>query len=106
MNVDYYHSKAYKFLPHGFDDPAANEAYMEWVLAGTMSDAPPPVETERVEVPVWEYLQYEGVRMRHVLGNMQIGVLPPQAALAELIDSYATVLSLLSQQQLEKDLNG
>lgn len=62
--------------------------------------------TDRVEVPVHEYLRHEGVRMYQTLGAMKVGVITPEAALAEVLDSYSTILSLLAQQQLERDTRG
>lgn len=61
--------------------------------------------TERVNVTVWEYLQNESERFKFISDNAPYdGV--TQAHIVELMESYASVLSLLSQQQKERDENG
>lgn len=61
--------------------------------------------TDRVEVPVHEYLANESSRMHQLAYAVACGM-HPDTALRELLDSYATMLSIMAQQQLERDTRG
>lgn len=63
------------------------------------------MSTERVDVPLHEYLANEAAAMTHLDGYLAQGIVTDHAALRELIQSYRNVLSIMSQQQLERDIN-
>jgi hypothetical protein len=60
-------------------------------------------DSERVDVPVWEYLEKEGARINHMAMMVKTGHCQPVHALLEVMFSYADTLSVLSQQQKARD---
>lgn len=61
---------------------------------------------DRVDVPVHEYLMNEATSMDSLDGYLAQGYATEHGALRELVQSYANVLRILSQQQLQRDLQG
>lgn len=63
------------------------------------------MSTDRVDVPVHEYLMNEAASMDHLDGYLAQGIVNEREALREFLQSYANVLRILSQQQLQRDLS-
>lgn len=59
---------------------------------------------DRVNIPVHEYLSNEAASMEHLDGYLAQGIATEHGALRELIQSYANVLRILSQQQYQRDI--
>lgn len=63
------------------------------------------MSNNRVDVPVYVFLQEESQRFKRMHMAVKLGDHSYQRAILELLESHATLLSLMSQQQLEKDTN-